>query len=216
MTPLEALLELLDRVGASRDAAVLVSEEELSRWPAEAVRELKAKKLLQRASPAVSVVCPGCEQECVMPVHTPSAGAGTAASFVVCDKRDDISRVAVSVERLRQWRCGAEAVSTFVAQSLGLRSGNRRITDAGLWELGLVTGKRRSQMVCLRVNGALELAAGQNAVPLAELVRFGVDDFSVDCEAVRQLSIRRPGPTFPPTTAWAISPSLARRRRPIQ
>ncbi len=29
MTPLEALLELLERVGASRDAAALVSEEEL-------------------------------------------------------------------------------------------------------------------------------------------------------------------------------------------
>ena len=49
MTPLEALLELLERVGASRDAAALVSEEELSRWPAEAVRELKAKKLLQKS-----------------------------------------------------------------------------------------------------------------------------------------------------------------------
>jgi len=76
MTPLEALLELLDHVGASRDAAALVSEDDLSRWPAEAVRELKAKKLLQRASPAVSAVCPGCEQECVMPVHTPHTGAG--------------------------------------------------------------------------------------------------------------------------------------------
>jgi hypothetical protein len=30
MTPLEALLELLERVGASQGAAVLVSEEELS------------------------------------------------------------------------------------------------------------------------------------------------------------------------------------------
>ncbi len=37
MTPLDALLELLERVGASRSAAALVSEEELSHWPAEAV-----------------------------------------------------------------------------------------------------------------------------------------------------------------------------------
>ena len=53
-------------------------------------------------------------------------------------------------------------------------------TDAGLWELGLVTGKKRSQMVCLRADEALELVAGQNAVPLAELVRFGADGYSVD------------------------------------
>ena len=187
MTPLEALLELLERVGASQGAAALVSEEELSRWPAEAVRSLKSQKLLIKASPAVSVVCPGCEQECVMPVYTPPAGTGPAVSFVVCDKRDDINRVAVSAERLRQWRCGAEAVGTFVAQSLGLRAQSQRKAGAGLWELGLLMGKKRSQMVCLRADGAVELVAGQNAVPLAERMHYGADGYSVDCEAIRQL-----------------------------
>jgi hypothetical protein len=188
MTPLEALLELLERVEASRGAAALVSEEELNHWPAEAVRELKSQKLVVKASPAVSVVCPGCEQECTMPVHTLPAPMGSAASFVVCDKRDDINRVPVAAERLRQWRCGAEAVGAFVSQSLGLRSDTQRKTDSGLWELGLVTGKKRSQMVCLRANEALELMAGQNAVPLAELVRFGAEGYSVDCEAIRQIA----------------------------
>jgi hypothetical protein len=187
MTPLDAVLELLERVGASRDAAALVREEELSRWPAEAVRELKAQKLLAKASPAASVICPGCEQECVMPVHTQPAGTGPAASFVVCDKRDDINRVAVSAGRLRQWRCGAEAVGRFVVQSLGLRADNRQKSDAGLWELGLVTGKKRSEMVCLRADGQLELVAGQSGVPLVEFVRFGADGYSVDGETIRQL-----------------------------
>jgi hypothetical protein len=34
MTPLEALLELLERVGASRGAEALFTEEELNHWPA--------------------------------------------------------------------------------------------------------------------------------------------------------------------------------------
>ena len=145
MTPLEALLKLLECGGAIGGATALVSEEELSRWPADAVRQLKSQKLLIKASPAVSVVCPGCEQECTTAVYTPPPRTAPAASFVVCDKRDDINRVEVPAERLRQWRCGAEAVGAFVAQSLGLRSGNQRKTDAGLWELGFVTGKKRSQ-----------------------------------------------------------------------
>jgi hypothetical protein len=188
MTPLDALVEVLERVGAGHGAA-LVSEEELSRWPAEAVRGLKAHKLLVKASPASTVVCPGCEQECTMPVHSVSVGTGKAASFIVCDKRDDINRVAVSSERLRQWRCGAEAVGAFVALSLGLRSESQRKVGAvaGLWEFGLVAGKKRSQMVCLSAGGALELVAGQNAVPLTELVRFGTEGYSVDSEAIRQL-----------------------------
>jgi hypothetical protein len=187
MTPLETLLGLLERVEANRGSAALVSEEELIRWPTEAVRELKSQKLLVKASPAVSVVCPGCEQECTMPVHTVSAGMGKAASFIVCDKRDDINRVEVPAERLRQWRCGAEAVGAFVSKSLGLRPESQRKREAGLWELGLVAGKKRSQMVCLKANEALELVAGQNAVPLSELVRFGAEGYSVDCEAIRQL-----------------------------
>jgi hypothetical protein len=187
MTPLDALLELLERVGVSNGATALVSEAELSRWPVEAVRGLKSHNLLLKASPASSVVCPGCEQECVMPVHTVSAGTGKAASFVVCDKRDDINRVLVSAERMRQWRCGMEAVGAFVAQSLGLRPESQRKAGAGLWELGLVTGKKRSQMVCLRVGEELELVAGENAVPLAEFVRSGAGGYSVDGAAIRQL-----------------------------
>ncbi|HET7100048.1 MAG TPA: hypothetical protein VFJ52_02765 [Terriglobia bacterium] len=187
MTPLEALLALLERVEFNRGATALVSEAELSRWPAEVVRALKAQKLLVRASPAATVVCPGCEQECTMPVYTLPAGNGRAVSFTVCDKRDDINRVPVSADRLRQWRCGMEAVGAFVAQSLGLRAGNQRKADTGLWELGLVMGRKRSQMVCLRIGERLELVAGQNAAPLTELVRIGAQGLSVDAEAIRQL-----------------------------
>ncbi|MGA9070668.1 MAG: hypothetical protein WB424_10465 [Terracidiphilus sp.] len=187
MMPLDALLELLERVGASHGAAALVSEEELSRWPTEAVCGLKARKLLVRASPASTAVCPGCEQECTMTVHSVSAGMGKAAAFIVCDKRSDINRVAVPDARLRQLRCGVEAVAGFVAQSLGLRPESQRKAGDGLWELGLVTGKKRSQMVCLRADEALQLVAGQNAVPLTELVRFGTEGYSVDGEPIRQL-----------------------------
>lgn len=180
---LEPLLELLDRLGASEGAAVLVSEAELSRWHAEAVLLLKSQKLLVKSSPAVSVICPGCEQECAMPVHTLSAGA----SFVVCDKRDDINRVPISAERLRQWRCDVGALSAFIVGCLGLRPASQRRDSARLLELGLVKGKKRSQMVCLRAGEALELVAGENAVPLMALVSFGADGYSVDAEAIRQL-----------------------------
>ena len=180
MTPLEALLELLERVGASRDAAALVSEEELSRWPAEAVRELKAKKLLQRASPAVSVVCPGCEQECVMPVHTPHAGAGTAASFVVCDKRDDINRVAVSAERLRQWRASAAPIADLITGLLGLRSQDAGAISSGRWEIGMLKGHKHSSHIVLIADGQLILCVAGHKVALADVLTLDGDSFKLD------------------------------------
>ena len=180
-TPLDALLELLARVGASRGAAALVSEAELSRWPAEGVRMLKAQKLLVKASPAVSVVCPGCEQECTMPVHTLPAGAGVAASFVVCDKRDDINRVPVPAEMLKQWRCGAEAVGDLIAGLLELRrpdSGSD--VSAGRWEIGMFRGAKHSSHLVLMADGRLSLRLAGHSIALADVLVLESSGFKLD------------------------------------
>ena len=153
MTPQDALIELLARVGARNGAVVLVSAEELNQWPAAAVAAMKSQKLLARARPAVSVVCPGCERECVMPVHTVRAGPRGPASFIVCDKRDDINRVSVSADRLMQWRCDADAVCGFIAASLGLRRSDQHPADAGLLNIGMASGDKRSQMLSRRFYG---------------------------------------------------------------
>jgi len=187
MTPQAALIELLARVGAGNGAAVLVSDEELSQWPAAAVTAMKSQKLLAKARPAVSVVCPGCERECVMPVHTVPAGPRGPASFVVCDKRSDINRVPVSAERLMQWRCHADAVCGFIAASLGLRHSEQQSANADVWNIGIASGGKRSQMLCLQANGDLSVVAGNNAVPMAELVGFRDREYSVDGAMIRQL-----------------------------
>ena len=122
-----------------------------------------------------------------MPVHI-IPGTRPAVSFVVCDKRDDINRVNVLTERLQQWRCDEEAVGVFVAQSLGIRAeGQRKIRD-GLWEIGLVRGKKRSQRLCLQTNGSLELLAGSNSLPLFELLQFETKGYSIYATAVQQLA----------------------------
>ena len=92
------------------------------------------------------------------------------SSFIVCDKRSDINRVPVSAGRLIQWQCNADLVCGFVAASLGLRRSDRQTDNADLWEIGIATGDKRSQMLCLQANGALTLVVGDNKVPLAELI----------------------------------------------
>jgi hypothetical protein len=186
MTPLDAIFELLARLGASNGAAVLVSEEELSHWPLAAVKAMKSQKLLRKARPAASVVCPGCEQECVMPVNTLPAGPLGPRSFIVCDKRDDINRVAVAAERLTQWQCDTDAVCGFAAQSLGLRRSERPPVGAELWEIGIATGHKRSQMLCLRADGQLAMVAGSNAIPFSELVGYRNGRYSLDQPMIRR------------------------------
>jgi site-specific recombinase XerC len=121
MTPEQAFAELLGRIGANKGEAVLVSEEELAAWPDGAVGALKDAGLLSLASPASSVVCPGCEQECSMLVTDRLVGIGKPVLFVVCDKRQDIGRVSISPAKVRQWMATSLAVGGLVARLLGHR-----------------------------------------------------------------------------------------------
>lgn len=188
MTPQAALTELLTRVGAAKGAAVLVGDGELRQWPAAAVAAMKSQKLLARARPAMSLVCPGCEQECVMPVHTVPAASVAATSFIVCDKRSDINRVPVSVDRLGQWRCDTDAVVGFIAARLGLRRSNQGPAEVDVMNIGMASGKKRSQMLSLRVDdGELCVVAATNTLPLAELVGYDDGEYSVDDIMVRRL-----------------------------
>jgi hypothetical protein len=187
MTTLEAILELLARMGATSGAAIFVSDEELSYWPAAAVKAMKSQKLLAKTRPAASVVCPGCEQECVMPVHSPPAGPCGAASFIVCDKRSDINRVAVAAERLAQWRCDTDAWCRFAAHSLGLRRSDKPSVGGGFCEIGIATGNKRTQMLCLKVNGELALVAGNSAVSLSESIDYRNGKYLLDQTMIRRL-----------------------------
>jgi len=187
MTQPEALLELLGRVGACRGTPVLVHDEELGRWPGAEVTAMKTQGLLTRAGPASSATCPGCEQECVMPVHALAVKAGAPAAFIVCDKREDINRVEVSAGRLTQWQCSAELVCEFIGAALRLRTRSGRSGGTGRWEIGVASGHKRSQMLCLEADGALALAAGKNTVPLADLIIFQDGKYVLDKDMVGRL-----------------------------
>ena len=178
LTPEDLLIELLDRVGGAPDHTVRIDSLELAGWPRGSVAALKSQRLLRRTRPATSTICPGCEEQCPMPVYTvvgPSGRSGGRTdrwSFVVCDKRDDINRVRVEPERLTQWQSSADAVCDFVADSLGLRPTGKRTGRSDLLRIGMARGEKRRQMLCLRTQGELELVAGDGAIPLAELVDF--------------------------------------------
>lgn len=187
MTPQDALIELLGRVGARQGAAVLVHDEELNQWPAEAVKAMKSQRLIAKSRPTASAICPGCERNCAMPVHTLPATADVPSSFIVCDKRSDINRVPVSTGRLNQWQCSADSVAGFVAAILGLRRSDKQTASAGLWEIGIASGDKRSHMLCLQGNGVLTLVAGNNMIPLAELIEYHDGAYLLDGAMIRRL-----------------------------
>ncbi len=188
MTPRAALLDLVARVGARDGAAVRVNETDVRQWPAEAVSALKAHRLLVRARPARTVVCPGCEADCVMPVQTIPAGPPRAAArFIVCDKRSDINRVALTRAHVDQWKCDAEALARFVVEQVGLRRSRHRTDESGTRPLGLAAGDTRHQMLGLHTHGDVTLVVADTAVALADLIDFEHGAYVLDTAAIRHL-----------------------------
>ena len=180
MTHEDSLAELLNRLAARRGAPVRITAAELQEWPAAAVDALKRHKLLVRAAPAKSAVCPGCEEACVQRIHH-LADHTHPRLFVLCDRRDDINRVQIPPDRLTQWQCTIPAVCAFVAAALGLRHHQPKAPTAHGWEIGLVQGRRRSQMLHLQATPeGCRLVVHANLLPLVELIRWRDGGFTLD------------------------------------
>jgi len=180
MTPQKALGELLARVGAAAGSAVFIGIDELEGWPVGAVASLKGYKVLREGRPAASVVCSGCERECVMAVHVLPATDSDARAFVLCDKRHDINRVPVPIARLTQFVASGESVADLVASLLGLH----RPAEAGptplRWEIGILKGRMYSSHLVLHGQGELKLLLAGHSVVLADVLKIEGGRLTID------------------------------------
>lgn len=149
---------------------------------------MKTQRLIVKTRPASSAICPGCESNCIMSVHTRPATTGKPSSFIVCDKRSDINRVPVPPGRIVQWQSNADLVCAFVASSLGLRGPQKKTDSAARREIGIVCDGKRSQMLCLETSDTLTLVVGNGRVPLAEFIEYHDGIYSIDALPIRRLA----------------------------
>ena len=181
--PEAVLRDLGARVCVFPRQGVRIDSRELARWPGEAVSALKSQKLLRRAQPARGTVCPGCGMQCAMPVER---GPRPSMPWVVCDKRGDINRVPVAVDRLAQWRTSADILGRAVAGGLSIHWRGLQAEEGRAMEIGLAPAGNRRRMLKLRFEGELALAAGSSALPLPEVLRFGEGGYRMDDTRIRR------------------------------
>lgn len=188
MSPLDVLIELIERIGANKGAVIHVSADDLDEWPDEAVSALKKQKLLIKAKPASSAICPGCEQSCIMPVHIILGYENLPArAFISCDKRNDTSRVAISFEKLNRWQCNINMLCQFITLNLKLHQTQQSATNDRLHMIGMASGNKRNQMLCLQTDDIVSLVAGNSKLPLIELIDYHNGVFLLDDAMIHQL-----------------------------
>lgn len=206
MTPQAALVELLDRLETRQGAAVHITESELNDWPTEAVRALKAARLLVKARPASSVVCPGCERECTKPVEIyPAADGRPARAFIHCDEPEDLGRIKVEPSAVEQWRVTGETLAVAIARLLDFTKSPQQDGAARRWTLGLLKGKAQKGTIKLACDGEIAISAGGRTMALAEILSLGAGGLVVDKDKLLRL-VDKPAPG-----AQAYKPSIARR-----
>lgn len=126
----------------SADAAcsALFGPDDIARWPKGALEALVRAGLLRQASHATSVVCEGCEEACLSDVEFLGGDDGTPLrAYVVCERREDIGRVEVPLERLRRWAVDLGGLAAVIARDLGAVGEVEELLAGRLWWLGSAT-----------------------------------------------------------------------------
>jgi len=206
MTPQAVLAELLNRLEASRGAAVLIDAEELREWPADAVAALNAARLLAQARPASGLICPGCEQQCYKPVDVlPAEGGRPARAYIYCDEPEDMGRIEIELSTLGQWQITGDGLAGALAHMLGFTGTPQQDGAAKQWTLGALKGKEHKATIKLTLEGGVSLAVAGHTVALAEFLSLDGNGLTVDKNELLQL-VDKPAPT-----AQAYQPSIARR-----
>ncbi len=173
------LVALIERAGSNNGEPVFITTEELEEWPGSFLCAIKTAGLIKQAPPATSAVCPGCEEMCSMPVNTLLKGAGSATAFVICDKRDDINRVAISLTVLEQWQASAYSMAHLLSELLKLSSPPTS-TNSKRWELGVLRGKKHSSHLILVSENKLILSVAGHELALNELLFLRNNQIAID------------------------------------
>lgn len=78
--------------------------DQVREWPEEAVEIFQNVGWIKPKEPAQTVVCPGCEENCFMPVNVRKFAKGLVKAFITCDKLDYMGPVLIPLDYLKQWQ----------------------------------------------------------------------------------------------------------------
>jgi hypothetical protein len=170
-----------------------IAWEQVREWPERAVQIFQDAGWIKPTAPAKTVVCPGCEESCFMPVHVSPAMQGQPVrAYVACDRRDDMGRIPIPSEIFQQWQVTENQVAQWLVHQLGLRGKPKKDKTAQTMQIGDVQGKKQSGKVELVNTGSVSLRASGHFLPLIEAVYFQGNKLQVDKKALIKIVDRPP------------------------
>ncbi|MFQ5443581.1 MAG: hypothetical protein ACE5EK_03080 [Nitrospinales bacterium] len=197
------LQELIQHLNSQSEGTI--AWEQVREWPEGAVSIFQKAGWIKTKAPAKTVVCPGCEENCFMPVHvSPTIQGQPAKAYVACDRRDDMGRIPISPDYLQQWQITENQVAHWVARELGLKGKPKKDKTTRTIQIGDIQGKKQSGRLDLVTVEPVSLKTSGHILPLNEIIFFESNELQIDREAILNMVDRSP-----PTDRY--QPSIARR-----
>lgn len=203
MTLDDVLQELIQILSSKGDGTI--SWEQVREWPQSTIEIFQNAGWIKPKAPAKSVVCPGCEENCFMPVHSiPGKNDQPGKYFVACDRRDDMGRILIPPDYLQQWQVTEKQVAEWIARELGLRGKPKRHKESNNIFIGDVQGKKKTGPLELSCTEPASLESSRHSFSLVEVAYLKENQLVIDQSAIFNL-IDRPPP------ANRYTPSIVRR-----
>lgn len=187
MTVNESLSRLLALLNFKGGEVLTLDADDVSDFPKEHFELFVKHGILQTIADTRHVVCDGCDERCDRPVQIYRANhTSPARAFVLCELRDDVGRVAIDFERLKQWQMTERQLAEMVRDLIGQTS-QGFVKDGVFWRLGVINGGQHKAQVSLQFDGNGVVVSGGHKVPLMELLSLDKDALRIDLEKIRKM-----------------------------
>lgn len=129
-----------------------------------------------------AIECDGCEENCInKPVVVyPAQEDKPGRAFIVCDEPNDMGRIRVNFDRMRQWQTTGDLIAGVLARLLGLSASVSTASETNQWNLGVLKGRKDKSRVTLLANEGFKLLLAGHAVPLVEVLAIEKNVLTLD------------------------------------
>ena len=180
------------RIEVMHPAAAVFSNSEMLEWPKGVHNALVRQGLLTKIERADTVVCLGCDAQCMKPVVFRVDHADRSRrAFINCDEPADHGRIRVLPSQLQQFNITLHRLSVFVAGALGLAGATASGNDS-TFRLGEAKGRNGPRNIFIRLkSGRLQFLAEAEHVDLVSVLQWASNAVTVDKTKVKRLLDRK-------------------------
>jgi len=205
MTFNDVLLELLAHLRAN-NKDITIDGDAILQYPENLLNTLLQLGLLSPIAAAQSIECCACEKCCFMDVITlPHANPALSRAFIVCDDEvmhNQIGRVAIPVERLKQWQCSVKQLAQVIADLLGFKDKISFSANQSIIKLGMLKSLKGRRWVTLNTL-TLSIEINKHAIAADDVLYFEGEQLLIDVDCINDLLNREPlsqGKAYIPST----------------